>query len=117
MALIISVLTAVASVVATVVTIVRRSVELKQALASLRSCKTIVGVVNVSKLPDPLMKYRDFSDIKKAVNCSESVVVLHCRTLSYALQHCDFVCASLGNDNKIHTPDDDFWFNFSEPLK
>jgi hypothetical protein len=87
--------------------------ELKQAYRSLRGSKTVIAIVN-APVPETLRKYRDFSDIKKAMRCSDEIVILHCRTLSYALRFCDFVCAEASDDVKIHAPNDPFWDCFTE---
>lgn len=73
-----------------------------------RAEKKIYGVVG-RKLAPSLKHLQDYTDYKKAVYSPERKVVLHCRTLSYALRHCDFVCANPADDIKIYEPDDPRW--------
>lgn len=71
---------------------------------------TIIGVVAGSKIPPALAPFPDYVNLKKAKKCNKAICVLHCRTLSYALRHCDFVCADVYKiDEKVHRPNDDFW--------
>lgn len=103
----------VTSVIGFLVGLIRYYKEVKELSRSLRDSKTIIAVVN-TEIPDSLKKYRDFTDLKKAERSSETVVVLHCRSLSYALRHCDFVCAIASDDVKIHAPNDAFWTCFED---
>jgi hypothetical protein len=85
---------------------------MKSFYKEVRNDKTIIGIVG--KVPDQLLQYQDFTSYRKARLSEDKVVVLHCRTLSYALRHCDFVSAKSGNDEKIRDPDSDFWLTFEK---
>lgn len=73
-----------------------------------RSEKVVYGVVG-KRLCEPLAHLPDYTDYHKAINSSDRKVVLHCRTLSFALRKCDFVCADMADDVKIYAPDDPVW--------
>lgn len=106
--LLISSITVITSLTTALIALV---VKLKEFKSLIRPLKTIIGVVG--ETPEPLRQYPDFSDFKKALMSQDRVVILHCRTLSYSLRNCDFVCAEADCDPKIRKPTDNFWLNFS----
>lgn len=69
--------------------------------------KKIVGVLDI--IPCKARKLPDFTDLNKAILDPSPQVVLHCKDLSYALIHCDFVAYNKGNDPKIIPPDSKKW--------
>lgn len=69
--------------------------------------KKIVGVFDI--IPPKARKLPDFTDLDKAILDPSPQVVLHCKDLSYALIHCDFVAYSKGSDPKIIPPDSKKW--------
>lgn len=71
-----------------------------------RARRLFIGIVRC-KTPECLTKYRDFTDYHKAVASGFKVVIVHCRTLSFALRKCDFVIANTGDDEKIISPNDE----------
>jgi hypothetical protein len=70
-----------------------------------KSC--VIGLVAGTPLPDALKPLPDYTSLQKA-RADGGTCILHCRTLSYALIHCDFVCANEGTDPKIHGSDYDW---------
>lgn len=89
-----------AGVGGSVLTLVGKAVQSWLARRELRAQQMIIGVVN-GPVPEVLKSYRDFTDFKKAVHSGLRVCILHCRTLSFALSHCDFVVADSDKDPKI----------------
>lgn len=77
----------------------------------LRRKTTIIGIPCGQDVPPGLLKLSDFTSLKKAINSDERVVVLHTRTLSYALRKADFVCIDDASktDPKIRMSSDKIW--------
>lgn len=91
-----------------IITLLSKVKEIKNLRSELQGPQ-IVGVVGCN-VPKSLVRYKDFVSLKKAKRCRDDIVVLHCRLLSYALRHCDFVCSDVyKSDEKIHKPNDAFW--------
>lgn len=105
----ISYITILTALVGAVTILVKKCIELKRIV---RPLKCIIGIVG--QTPECLIKYPDFTSYEKALASPEKTVILHCKTLSYSLRKCDFVCADAESDPKIRKPDDEFWLNFSE---
>lgn len=99
-----SALVAVTALITTLTLLVPKVRELRK---TLRRNMTLIGVVG--KCPEPLKHVPEYTDIKKAVDSGHKQAVLYCRTLSFALRHCDYVSYITGSDEKIHTPEDPFW--------
>lgn len=72
---------------------------------ALHSKRMIIGIFGCA-VPKALMKFPDFTDIRKA-RMHNGVSILHCKNLSYALKICDFVIADVAYDPKIIAPDDE----------
>jgi len=72
---------------------------------ALHSKRMIIGIFRCA-VPKALMKFPDFTDIRKA-RMHNGVSILHCKNLSYALKICDFVIADVAHDPKIIAPDDE----------
>lgn len=97
------------TIIGGLIALVKGLSQLKHSLHELTSRPTIIGVVNC-KVPVKLRPFKDFSNYRRAIHCTDGIVLLQCRSLSYALRHCDFVCADATQDPKIHKPDDTvFW--------
>lgn len=64
---------------------------------------TVIGVLN-QEYENELPELPDYTDISKALHSKKDKVYLHCKTLSYALRHCDFVISdNVRTDPKIIT--------------
>lgn len=83
--------------------------EAKQLRRELRKHVTLIGIPAGTRVPPVLKPLPDFIQVKDAVLANVPFAVLHTRTLSYALRHCDFVCYRSGSDPAIHTEDSPFW--------
>lgn len=77
---------------------------LKEIIIPTETCECIIGVLN--SFPRELSHLPDYTKLRKAQRCKEPRCVLHCKNLSYALQHCDFVIYNTESDPKIIRPDD-----------
>lgn len=72
-----------------------------------RKC-IVVGVLHT--VPSGFAKYPDITSLNETKNYSSTIFVMRCRTLSYALRKCDFVCCDSDyRDPKIYPPGDVFW--------
>lgn len=67
----------------------------------------IIGVVGRT-FPEVLTPFPDTTKVRKARRMAQfhSVVVLHCRTLSYSLRHSDFTVCDAANDPCVISPTD-----------
>lgn len=83
--------------------------EARQLRRELRKHVTLIGIPAGTRVPQVLKPLPDFVQVKDAVIANVPFAVLHTRTLSYALRHCDFVCYRSGSDPAIHTEDSPFW--------
>lgn len=83
--------------------------EARQLRQELRKHVTLIGIPAGTRVPLVLKPLPDFIQVKDAVLANVPFAVLHTRTLSYALRHCDFVCYRTGSDPAIHTEDSPFW--------
>lgn len=111
------------STVSTIITIVmlggclaglKTFLEMRNTFHDIMKRPMIIGVVG-GRVPKALTPKKDFSSYKLAVRSHDEVVILHCRTISYALRKCDFVCADVKSDPKIHTPGEaTFWASLVE---
>lgn len=79
-----------------------------------RANKMIIGIPSGSILPPALEKLPDYTDYKKALHSEFGKVVLHCRTLSFALRKCDFVVYEGNTDPKVHSANDKIWESIVE---
>lgn len=70
-----------------------------------RARTVIIGLVNDVCVPQ-LTSLPFFSDYADLVYSDCNIGVLRCRTLSYALRHCDWVIANEGADVKVISPGD-----------
>lgn len=66
----------------------------------LRARRTVIGIVHCN-IPACLTQYPDFTDYSKCAQAGYRLSILHCRNLSYALRHCDFVVTEENSDEKI----------------
>lgn len=98
--------------------IVALFLSLSKALKTLRkfrnqlfNYKLIIGTVGNVEIPKCLRMCPDVTDFKSALLSEKRVVVMHCRTLSYALRHCHYVMTNADYyDPKIHHDSDVvFW--------
>lgn len=97
----------VTTLIGAITVLIKKVIDLKN---TIRPLKCIIGVVG--QTPESLIKYPDFSSYEKAMSSPDKIVILHCKTLSYSLRKCDFVCADADCDPKIRKPTDKFWLNF-----
>lgn len=75
----------------------------------LRKHVVLIGIPAGTRIPNVLKPLPDFINVKDAIIANVPFAILHTRTLSYALRHCDFVCYRSGSDPAIHTEDSPFW--------
>lgn len=83
--------------------------KVRELRSQLKKKMKIVGIVSGSSVPPSLERTPEYTDIKDAIDSGHPQAIVYCRTLSYALRHCDFVVYKGGTDPKIHDPDDKFW--------
>lgn len=92
------------SLTACVLAILACTKQVVEFVQQLRSDKVIIGVVG--RVPSELYPLKDYTSLSKAKRSSDEVVVLHCRTNSYALRHCEFVVSDVSHDEKVIDPRD-----------
>jgi len=112
--IIIGILGGCSAILAGVLAVVKKFKELKQEIGvykgALKKTKKIVGVIGEE--PKPLANVPEFTDLDQALLSDSPIVILYCRTLSYALRHTTDVCydgTGPYRDPKIHKSDDPFW--------
>lgn len=98
------------AVVGLITAVIKLREECQRLRKTLRRKVVIVGVVGAE--PNALSRVPEFTDYNRAATSDAPLVLLYCRTLSYALRHCDYVSYdedSPFRDPKIRKPQDDFW--------
>jgi hypothetical protein len=100
-----AVLTLLGSAIVTLVKAIRK--KKAESIKERLKHKKIIGVFDV--IPPKARKLPDFTDLDKAILDPSPQVVLHCKDLSYALVHCDFVAYNKGADPKIISPESRKW--------
>lgn len=94
----------VSTLIAVIVTLFKRVSELKASYLQVTGAGKIIGVVNC--WPEELCELPEFTSYRKCLFSPFAIKVLRCRSISYALRHCDFVVARCADDPKIVNPDD-----------
>lgn len=97
-------LTTVGTFLAITVTLLKHISDLKASYLQVAGAGKIIGVVNC--WPEELSELPEFTSYRRCLFCPTAVKVLRCRSISYALRHCDFVVARCDDDPKIVNPDD-----------